>query len=179
MSQIFIIFWCSNNLNVHSIQFLAGVITALEGSKVKLLLKINNCMCDQTIYFVYSNGYSNHSVLKSAGDIDGFDICNDSCITDGCDDKQCDISLANAPVSNIYFSTMCSIPGMCQRRMDISIIVCESNFHYTAKKKYGLLPTPGGGIPVHHYCMLKIDGTVNENKQASTLHTYACNSTKL
>ena len=101
-------------------------MTAIEESKnVKIPLKDKDCPCDPTIYVVFSNGSYDYELLSSADNINGFDICYDSCISDDCGDNQCDVSLANVPLSNIYFSTMCALPGMCKRRMDISILLCK------------------------------------------------------
>lgn len=103
------------------------MITAIEGSMVKLPLKDEDCICDPTIYVVFSNGSYHFELLSSADKIDGFDICSDSCISNDCG-NQCDVSLGDAPLSNIYFSTMCALTEMCKRRLDISIILCELNY---------------------------------------------------
>ena len=105
----------------------AGVITATEGSKVKLSLKDKDCICDPTVYVVFSNGSYNFELLSSADKIDGFDISSDSCISNDCGGEQCDVSIANVPSSNVYFSTMCAVTETCKRRMDFSIILCELN----------------------------------------------------
>ena len=104
---------------------MAGVITATEGLRIKLPLKDKECMCDPTVYAVSSNGSYNFDLLSSADKINGFGICSDSCFPDDCGGNQCDVSIANVPSSNIYFSTMCTLREMCKKRMDISIILCE------------------------------------------------------